>query len=121
MVKQTRVAVIGPCASGKTSVAAGLRQQGLNSWSVGQEHSDVTDLWNSKHPDFLVYLHICLTTLRLRRNNASWPEWIYLLQLERLSHGRSNANVIINTNVLDLEQVVRVAHMEILRLQTQSG
>lgn len=101
-----RVAVVGSCASGKTSVVAGLREHGVNAWAVAQEHSAIAELWRHLGPDRLVFLDASLATVRLRRGDPNWPEWIYNVQHERLANARANADVIVATDTLSLDEVV---------------
>jgi hypothetical protein len=100
------VAVVGTCASGKTSVVACLQARGIDAYAVAQEHSIVAELWRHRDPDRLVYLETSLATIRRRRSDDSWPEWIYETQLQRLAHARKHADVTVGTDALDLHAVV---------------
>ncbi len=101
-----RVAVVGSCASGKTSVVARLREHGIDAWAVAQEHSGIPDLWRHLGPERLVFLDTTLRTVRLRRDDDNWPEWIFAVQQERLDHARSHADVLVTTDDLILDDVV---------------
>jgi gluconate kinase len=101
-----RVAVVGTCASGKTSVTEALKALDFDAWAVAQEHSVIADLWNHQQPDRLVYLANSLDTIRRRRNDDRWPAWIYETQLERLAPARASADVVVDTDDLDLDAVV---------------
>lgn len=98
---------MGHCASGKSSVVAGLRSQGLDAYAVAQEHSEVLSLWNHLEPDRLLFLDVSLDVVRQRRSNPGWPEWIYVAQQRRLSDARNNADIIVDTDVLTVDEVVR--------------
>jgi len=100
-----RIAVVGTCASGKSTVVAALRQRGFDAFVVSQEHSIVHDLWNHQNPDVLVYLDVEYQTVQARRGTA-WPRWIYDEQIERLHDARSRANVIVDTGTLSLDETV---------------
>jgi hypothetical protein len=102
-----RVAVVGTCASGKSSVVSELRRRGYDAWAVAQEHSIIHELWRHQHPDRVVYLQTSLDAIRRRRNAPRWPEWIYTVQLQRLENARSNADLIVDTDALDLPGVVQ--------------
>lgn len=108
-----RVAVVGYCASGKTSVVAGLRDRGVDAWAVAQEHSGIQELWRHLNPDRLVFLDVSLATLRQRRNDDRWPAWIYDVQHERLADARDHADVWVETDTLTLDQVVNVVLSEL--------
>ncbi len=101
-----RVAVVGTCASGKTSVVAALRERGIDAYAVAQEHSAIATLWQHLEPDRLVYLDNRLDTVRRRRDDDSWPEWIYQLQQQRLRNARDQANVVVKTDDLDIDEIV---------------
>lgn len=103
-----RVAVVGRCASGKSTIAAALRDHGYDAWPVAQEHSIVAALWNAKQPDALVLLDASLASVRERRHNPVWPDWIYELQTARLANARQNADVFVNTDGLPVADVVSV-------------
>lgn len=101
-----RVAVVGTCASGKTSVVAALREHGIDAYAVAQEHSAIATLWRHLEPDRLVYLDNHLDTVRRRRDDAFWPEWIYQLQQQRLRDARDQAHVVVTTDDLDIDEIV---------------
>jgi hypothetical protein len=101
-----RVAVVGSCASGKSSVVARLREQGFEAWAVAQEHSGIPDLWRHLGPDRLVMLDVTLSTIRRRRKDDGWPEWIFNVQQERLANARVHADVLVATDNLTLDAVV---------------
>jgi molybdopterin-guanine dinucleotide biosynthesis protein len=101
-----RVAVVGSCASGKTSVVARLREHDIDAWAVAQEHSGIPDLWRHLGPERLVFLDTKLHTVRARRDDENWPEWIFNVQQERLSDARTHADVVVMTDDLTLDDVV---------------
>ena len=53
-----RVAVVGPCAAGKSTIVEQLIQWGYDAYVVGQEHSAVQDLWRRQSPDALIFLEV---------------------------------------------------------------
>lgn len=95
-----RIAVVGPCASGKSTLVGALRDAGYDAWSVAQEHSMVADLWRKQHPDLLVALDLSLEELRARRENPVWPAWLLDLQRTRLTHAMEHADIVIDTDDL---------------------
>lgn len=103
---EPRVAVVGSCASGKTSVVARLREEGIDAWAVAQEHSGIPELWLHLDPERLVFLDTTLETVRQRRNDENWPDWIFRLQQQRLENARQRADIIVTTDHLSLEDVV---------------
>ena|SRR5688500_4323275 len=102
-----RVAIVGGCASGKSSLSHALRARGVDAWPVAQEHSVIPELWRHLQPDRLVLLEARLDSVRRRRNDAAWPRWIWEVQQLRIDHARRNADVIIRTDDLSPEEIER--------------
>jgi len=100
-----RVAVVGPCASGKTTLVANLLRQGVDAWAVGQEHSGVRHLWARQAPDILIALDVSLEILR-RRRSPEWSATIYAAQHERLREAFAHADVVLDTGELSEEAVL---------------
>ena len=101
-----RVVVIGPCASGKTSLTTRLQALGYDARACGQEHSEIPGLWRRQQPDVLIGLRIDLETLRSRRS-STWSHRIYERQLDRLRSGFEHADLVIDCAAIDQEAVVQ--------------
>lgn len=95
-----RVAVVGHCAAGKTTLVAALRRGGYDAYAVAQEHSGISWLWRHAEPDVLVYIHVPLDTVRTRRG-AEWPAAIYDAQEERLAEARARADLTLDSSAED--------------------
>jgi deoxyadenosine/deoxycytidine kinase len=104
-----RIAVVGPCASGKTALAERLQDLGYEVRECSQEHSYVPTMWQKiSQPDVLVYLDASLATIAERRS-ADWSEE-YLAKLNRrLSHARQHCDLYIQTDELSEEEVLERA------------
>lgn len=100
-----RIVVIGPCASGKTTLTTRLKALGYDARACGQEHSEITELWQHLEPDILIGLRIDLATLRHRRS-AGWSDRLYARQLERLRSGYDHADLVIDADRNDQESVL---------------
>lgn len=100
-----RVVVIGPCASGKSSLTRRLQQLGYDAHACGQEHSEIAELWRHLDPDVLVGLHIDLDTLRKRRSDT-WSGSVYARQQERLRSGYAHADLLLDCDGIDQDAVV---------------
>jgi len=101
---RSRVVVVGPCASGKSTLVTRLVAAGVDARVSGQEHSAVRDLWKRLEPDFLVALDVDLDTIRERRT-PTWPEQIYRTQRLRLKGAFDAADIVIDTRQASAEAV----------------
>lgn len=101
-----KIVVCGPCASGKTTLVAGLKQHGYEAYVCGQEHSDIRSLWNHLEPDVVIALRLDFATLRARRGD-DWSASIYRLQLQRLAGAYARADVILDSARLDRPALLR--------------
>jgi hypothetical protein len=95
--RPVRVAVVGHCASGKSTLVGALRRNGYDAHAVAQEHSGIPWLWRHAEPDVLVYLDVPLATVRDRRG-AEWPQAVYDAQEARLTDARAHADLTIDTS-----------------------
>jgi len=101
------IAVVGVCASGKTTLADALRARGYNARQVGQEHSYVPDMWRRiTRPDLLIYLDAGLETIRRRRQDPEWPASLLAVQRARLRHARHHCDLYVKTDDLTPEEVL---------------
>jgi hypothetical protein len=100
-----RIVVVGPCASGKSTLAAALRDHGYDAHVSGQEHSEIATLWQRSRPDILIALDADIAAVRARRG-ASWPEWLHELQVRRLQDASEAADLRIDTSRLDPSAVI---------------
>lgn len=100
-----RIAVVGPCGSGKTTLVERLRGAGYEAWVVGQEHSAVPDLWARRNPDVVIALDLDLATLRARRS-PGWSADVFAQQHVRLRAAFAAADLIIDTAKHDIDEVV---------------
>lgn len=103
-----RIAVVGPCASGKTVLAERLRCLGYEVHECTQEHSYVPTMWQKiSRPDILIYLDASLPVIAKRRP-ADWSEDYLAEQNRRLSHARQHCDLYILTDELSEEEVLEV-------------
>jgi hypothetical protein len=110
------VGVVGPCASGKSTLIAGLRVDTIQFRHIAQEHSYVPSMWQRlTNPDVLVFLDASYTVASLR-GQLNWTEEEYAEQHRRLSHARSHADIYILTDNLSAKEVQNQV-MDFLRLK----
>ena len=100
-----KIALVGGCGSGKTTIAAELKRAGHDAYIVGQEHSEVRTLWAVRSPEAVVYLHVTLDVVRERRGEH-WPGWLYKKQQQRLKNAYEAADVHVNTAEQTVEESV---------------
>lgn len=99
------IKVVGPCASGKTTLADRLRAAGYHARQIAQEHSDVPDMWRRLHPpDILIYLDARDETI-LRRRPGETLAAILPRERKRLAHARAHADLVLETDALTPEEV----------------
>jgi deoxyadenosine/deoxycytidine kinase len=103
------IGVVGPCAAGKSTLIAGLTHHGYSARHIAQEHSYVQTMWlRITHPDLLIYLDVSFPATITRRK-MNWDESEYAEQIRRLQHARDHADLVIQTDGLGIEQVLRMA------------
>ena len=99
-----KIAIVGVCASGKTTLVAGLREAGYDAYNVAQEHSCVHNFWAKKNPDLLVMIDATLPAIHKRRL-VYWGEDRLVTQHKRLAYAKAHADLYIQTDELDAEAV----------------
>lgn len=100
-----RIAVVGVCASGKTTLVEQLQSLGYDARQTGQEHSQVPDMWQRlSRPQVLIYLDVSLQVARQR--GQSYEEPLYHEQHRRLEHARKHSHLFIDTTSLTPNQVL---------------
>lgn len=102
------VGIVGVCASGKSTLIAGLEKHGLRTRHIAQEHSYVQDMWKRlTNPNILVFLDASYP-VTLRRRKFNWTEADWTEQQRRLTHARAHADLYIDTSDLSIEQVLEI-------------
>lgn len=100
------IAVVGPCAAGKSTVITALREAGFRARQVAQEHSYVPDMWRRvSRTDLLVYLDVDLETILRRRPHFNFKPADLTEQNRRLSHAREHCDLYLDTSGLDVAEV----------------
>jgi hypothetical protein len=100
-----RVAVVGPCASGKSTLVAALRERGFDAVVIGQEHSIVHRLWARGAPDVLIALTVDIETIR-RRRDPGWSAELLRTQQQRLAEAYAEADLILDSTRLDRSAMI---------------
>jgi deoxyadenosine/deoxycytidine kinase len=108
--REPRVVVVGPDASGKSTLVANLRALGYNARSCAQDHSYVPDMWRRiSRPDFLIFLDAELETIARRRVIDWGRDWLDEQQA-RLEHARAHCDLYLATDDLTPYEVTSCAH-----------
>ncbi len=104
--KPLRIAVVGPCTSGKSTLVKALRAAGYDARQPAQEHSYVPYMWQKfTQPDRLIYLDVDYENTVVRRpKNAGSPQRLHE-QRQRLKHARQHCNLYLDTCHLTPVQV----------------
>lgn len=103
------IAVVGPCASGKSMLVRRLQREGYNAREVNQEHSYVPSMWQRlTDPDVLIYLHVSQEVAAERRKSEERAAWWKAME-ERLEHASRHADLRIQTDALTPDEVLREA------------
>lgn len=109
------IAIVGPCSSGKSSLAPTLLGVGFKVRQPTQEHAYVLDKWRrTSVPDILIYLDITYAEARCRRPHIDGGPQRLAEQHRRLSHARQHADFYLDTSDLTPE-VVQVIVLDFLR------
>jgi hypothetical protein len=104
------IAVVGVCASGKSTLVRGLQARGWNARQVVQEHSYVPDMWQRiTQPDLLFCLDASLEIIRQRRSDPELPAVLIEQQHQRLRHAREYCDLYVQTDTLTPDQVLGLA------------
>lgn len=104
--KPPLIGIVGPCGAGKTTLTEALAALGHSARHIAQEHSYVKDMWKRiTNPDLLVFLDVSYPVSQQRRP-MNWTEADYHEQQRRLSHAREGANLIVETDNLQVDEVL---------------
>lgn len=100
------IGIVGPCAAGKSTLIAGLTRLGLHTRHIAQEHSYVKDMWQRlTNPDILIFLDASYP-VTCQRRRLDWTEADWREQQQRLSHARAHADLYLDTDGLNAEEVL---------------
>ncbi len=120
--KLLRIAIVGPCSAGKTTLGKTLKEAGFTVRQPAQEHSLAPDMWRRlSRPDVLIYLDVDYENTLLRRPHQDGGPQRVTDQNKRLAHARKHCDLYIDTNGLTLEEVraKALAFLEDNRVITQ--
>lgn len=100
------IGIVGPCGAGKTTLAQALQAQGYRAKAIAQEHSFAPHMWQRlTHPDLLIFLDVSHAVGAARRQ-FNWKISDWEEQQHRLRHARQHADLIIQTDNLNIAEVL---------------
>lgn len=101
-----RVAVVGPCSAGKSTLLPALYAAGYETRQPAQEHSYAPNMWQRlSKPDILIYLDLSYQQARIRRPHIDGGPQRLVEQHQRLSHAREHCDYYLDTSNLTPEEV----------------
>lgn len=104
--KPLRIALVGPCSSGKSTLAQVLVERGYVVRQPAQEHSYVSDMWRKlSKPDVLIFLDVDVAAAQLRRPETYGGPERLAEQQTRLAHARAHCDFYLDTSELTPEGV----------------
>lgn len=120
--KDFLIGVVGPCGSGKSTLANALDRLGYSTRHIAQEHSYVKDMWKRiTNPDVLIFLQASFVVTQQRRSHMIyWRQTDYEEQQRRLSHALEHADLVIETDNLDVLGVLEEAVKFIKNVQSDN-
>lgn len=99
------IVIVGPCASGKSSLAEKLSDAGWPARQIAQEHSYVPTMWQQlSQPDTLIFLNASYETCTARKD-LDWTRQEYQSQQDRLKHAREHSDLYLETDQLSEQEV----------------
>jgi hypothetical protein len=102
-----RIALVGPCGAGKSTLGDRLRALGYDCREPAQEHSFVPDMWwHCLQPDLLIFLDATAETIARRQHRDDWFDGFLAEERRRLQHARSQCHLYLPTDDLTPEQVL---------------
>lgn len=114
------IAIVGACASGKSTLISGLTRRGYQCKHIAQEHSYVPDMWKRLvNPDILIYLDVKYETT-LKRKKLNWSLAEYQEQVFRLKNAYEKADIRIETDALTPTRLIDEAEYQIQQILQRS-
>lgn len=101
------IGIVGPCSSGKSTLARALRARGYPVKEIMQEHCAAPDMWQRlTHPDVLIYLDVSLAAAARRERLPEPSSWWPAERQVRLAHARQHCDIYVDTSALTPEEVL---------------
>jgi GTPase SAR1 family protein len=117
------IVIVGPCASGKSTLRGRLQARGFTQVRVvAQEHSGIRDLWKMRgYPEALLYLDARAETANARQGRSDWTLAAYEEQLYRLRDARAACDLYLPTDELTPDEVMEHVMAYLTRAANREG
>jgi cytidylate kinase len=100
------VAIVGPCASGKSTLEEALSSAGYKAHHVAQEHSYIQAMWQRfTQPDVLIYLDASYEDIMARRPKFNFKPKDLVEQQRRLAHAREHCDLYFETGKMTTAEI----------------
>jgi chloramphenicol 3-O-phosphotransferase len=101
-----RIAIVGPCAAGKSTLARALKDAGYDARQPAQEHSYVPYMWQRlTQADVLIYLDVDYVNAIRRSPPVDGGPQRLVEQHQRLAHAFQHCDFYLDTSGLTPDQV----------------
>jgi len=101
MMDARRIGIVGPCSSGKSTLARALRTLGYRVKEIMQEHCAAPMMWRRiSNPDVLVYLDVSMDVAAQREGLPQPSSWWVEEREFRLAHARVHCDLYVDTSAL---------------------
>lgn len=101
-----RVALVGPCSAGKSTLSPALKKAGFETRQPAQEHSIAANMWQRiSKPDILIYLDLSYEQARARRPHINGGPERLQEQHRLLAHARQHCDYYLDTSELTPQEV----------------
>jgi len=101
------IGFVGPCSSGKSTLARHFRGVGYAVKEILQEHSAAPAMWQQiTNPDILIYLDVSVEVAARRERLSAPSSWWAEEREVRLVHARAHCDLYIDTTDLSTDEVV---------------
>ncbi|MBN2389331.1 MAG: hypothetical protein JXR84_01325 [Anaerolineae bacterium] len=106
------IGIVGPCSSGKSTLARALRALGYHVKEIMQEHCAAPAMWQRiSNPDVLIYLDVSMDVAAQRERLEQPSSWWVEEREVRLAHARAHCDFYVDTSTLSPEKILaQVVH-----------
>jgi len=104
--RQSVIGIVGPCSSGKSTLARYLCSIGYAAKEIVQEHSAAPAMWRRMaNPDILIYLDVSVEVAALREGLSVPSSWWAAEREVRLVYARAHCDLYVDTTSLSPDEV----------------